>query len=263
MDIRSDQHAGPRDWNAPSYDRVADAQFRWGRNVLDRLELAGHERVLDAGCGTGRVTELLLQRLPHGRVLALDASPGMLQEAARRLAHAADRLELIRADLAQPLPIDGTVDAILSTATFHWIADHDALFRNLAAVLRPGGQLVVQCGGAGNIASVIDVLPPLPPPNDTWPNPWNFAAPEETHRRLEAAGFEDIHVWLNDEPTPLEPGEPLETFLATVILGAHLDRLPPDERPAYVKTVAARLPKPEIDYVRLNIIARRTASPTA
>ena len=247
----------PRDWNAPSYDRIADPQFTWGKTVLDRLHLEGDERVLDAGCGTGRVTELLLERLPRGSVVAVDASPSMLQEAARRLGHAGDRLELVCADLAQPLPIESPVDAILSTATFHWIKDHDALFRNLASVLRPGGQLVVQCGGAGNVASVVAAIPPSP---DGWPTPWNFAGPDETRRRLEDAGFEDIHVWLNDEPTPFEPGEPLETFLATVILGAHLDRLPPADRPAYVKTVASRLPKPEIDYVRLNIVARRRPS---
>ncbi|HEU5317844.1 MAG TPA: methyltransferase domain-containing protein [Chloroflexota bacterium] len=246
----------PRDWDGTTYDRVAHPHVAWGRNVLDWLELNGDERVLDAGCGSGRVTELLLERLPRGRVVAVDASPSMLEEAGRRLADVRDRVELVQADLAKPLSIDGTVDAVLSTATFHWVADHDALFRNLAAVLRPGGQLVAQCGGAGNIASVVAALPRAA---DGWRGPWNFARPEETRRRLEAAGFEDVRVWLHDEPTPLEPGEPLETFLATVILGAHLDRLPQQEREAYVKGVAARLPKPEIDYVRLNMVARRAA----
>jgi trans-aconitate 2-methyltransferase len=231
----------------------------WGRQVLDWLHLDGDERVLDAGCGTGRVTELLTERLPRGRVLAVDASPSMLEEAGRRLAHARGRVELLCADLARPLPVDGAVDAILSTATFHWIADHDALFRNLAAVLRPGGQLVAQCGGAGNIATVVAALPPAA---DGWGGPWTFADPEETRRRLEAAGFEQIHVWLKEEPTAVDAGEPLETFLATVVLGAHLDRLPASERDGFVKAVAARLPRPEIDYVRLNIVARRAGSLT-
>jgi trans-aconitate 2-methyltransferase len=244
----------PRDWNAPTYDRVANPHVTWGRGLLDWLDLVGDERVLDAGCGSGRVTELLLERLPRGRVVALDASPSMLEQARIRLAGAGDRVELLCADLAAPLPVAGTVDAILSTATFHWVADHDALFQHLAAVLRPGGQLVAQCGGAGNIASVVAALPPAA---DGWAGPWTFAGPEETRRRLERAGFEDVQVWLQDEPTPFEPGEPLETFLATVILGAHLDRLPPAERPGFVRAVAAGLPRPEVDYVRLNIVARR------
>ena len=241
-------------WNAAAYDRVSEPHVRWGSSVVDRLELAGDERVLDAGCGTGRVTEQLLARLPRGRVIGLDASPGMLAAAARRLAPYGARVALVGADLRHPLPLRAPVDAVLSTAAFHWIADHAALFRHLAAVLRPGGQLVAQCGGAGNIASVIEALRHA---GDGWTGPWTFATPEETRWRLEAAGFVDVETWLNAEPTPLEPGAPLELFLATVILGAHLDRLPEEQRAGFVKAVAARLPRPELDYVRLNIVARR------
>ena len=137
------------EWNAPAYDRVADPMTRWGAEVLERLPLEGDETVLDAGCGTGRVTELLLANLPRGRVIALDFSAAMLAEAGRRLATSGDRVSFVQADLAQPLPIDGPVDAVLSTATFHWVMDHDALFANLAAVMRPNGWLVAQCGGFG------------------------------------------------------------------------------------------------------------------
>ena len=249
----------PRDWDAQTYDLVADPQARWGQAVLDRLPLDGDERVLDAGCGSGRVTELLADRLPRGRVVALDGSPGMIETARRRLARFGDRIEFVLADLARPLPLDRPVDAVLSTATFHWIADHDALFANLAAVLQPGGRLVAQCGGAGNIASVQRVLAGL---GDGWLGPVHFASPMDTVRRLDLAGFVDIECWLSDEPTRLEPGEPFETFLRTVILGAHLDRLPEDEREPFVKAVARGLPEPVIDYVRLNILARRSSRPS-
>jgi len=139
--------------------------------VLDRLQLQGDERVLDAGCGSGRVTELLANRLPGGRVVALDGSPSMIDAARERLAPFGDRIEYVVADLGQALPIDGTVDAILSTATFHWVPDHDALFRNLAAVLRPGGWLVAQCGGYGNIESVKRALATI---GDGWLGPVHF-----------------------------------------------------------------------------------------
>ncbi|HTC86513.1 MAG TPA: methyltransferase domain-containing protein [Candidatus Acidoferrum sp.] len=248
------------DWDATTYDRIADPMTRWGSAVLGRLPLDGDELVLDAGCGSGRVTEALLARLPRGHVIALDGSPAMIDEARHRLSSAAGRVTFITADLLQPLPVEPPVDAILSTATFHWIPDHDTLFRNLAAVLRPGGWFVAQCGGAGNIETVLAAARLAMVEyglNPGWRGPWLFATPEETEGRLSAAGFTDIETWLNPEPTPLEPGEPLETYLATVILRDHLPRLPTADRAPFVHAVATRLPRPEIDYMRLNIVARR------
>jgi len=230
----------PRDWDAATYDRVADPQTRWGGVVLDRLPLAGDETVLDAGCGSGRVTEALAERLPRGQVVALDASMSMLDEARRRLARFGDRITYVVADLGRPvtLPADEPVDAILSTATFHWVPDHAALFRHLAAILRPGGRLVAQCGGAGNIASIRGILASV---GDGWLGESHFETPEDTADRLAAAGFVDIETWLQAEPTRLEPGEPLETFLRTVILGGHVARLLPGDRDAFVREVAARM----------------------
>ncbi|HZC33939.1 MAG TPA: methyltransferase domain-containing protein [Candidatus Bathyarchaeia archaeon] len=246
----------PRDWDAATYDRVSDPMTRWGTSVLDRLPLAGNEAVLDAGCGTGRVTEMLAERLPDGRVIALDASPSMIDEARVRLARFGDRVAFVVADLGRPLPLGSLtpVDAILSTATFHWVPDHDALFRSLAAVLRPRGRLVAQCGGAGNIASVQAVLATV---GDGWLGDAHFETPEATARRLAAAGFVDIEVWLQPEPTRFEPGEPFATYLRTVVLGSHVARLPPSERDEFVRSVVDRLGEPVIDYVRLNIVARR------
>jgi trans-aconitate 2-methyltransferase len=244
-----------RDWDARTYDRVADPQTAWGRVVLDRLPLAGDERVLDAGCGSGRVTELLAERLPSGRVVALDASASMIEAARDRLARFGDRIEFVVADLGEPLPLEEPVDAILSTATFHWVPDHEALFLNLAAVLRPGGWLVAQCGGAGNIASIRAVLATI---GDGWLGASHFETPQDTVQRLDSAGFVDIECWLTDEPTRFEAGEPFETFLRTVILGAHVQRLRESERDAFVHEVAIRLPEPVVDYVRLNITARRS-----
>ncbi len=244
----------PRDWDARTYDRVAHPMTRWGMAVLDRLPLTGGERVLDAGCGTGRVTERLAERLAEGRVIALDGSPAMIDGARRRLARFGDRIEYVVADLGRPLPIAEPVDAIASTATFHWVPDHDALFRNLAAVAKPGGRLVAQCGGAGNIASVLHVLATI---GDGWLGPAHFETPDDTERRLAAAGYVDIACWLSEETESFEGGEPFEAYLRTVVLGAHLERLPPTQRDAFVRAVADGLGQPVIDYVRLNITARR------
>ena len=246
----------PRDWDATTYDRVADPMTRWGSAVLDRLPLDGSETVLDAGCGTGRVTEQLATRLPDGRVIALDASPSMVAEAGRRLARFGDRIDYVVADVGRPfsLPGEGLADAILSTATFHWVPDHDALFRNLAAVVRPGGRLVAQCGGFGNIATVQAVLATI---GDGWLGDVHFETSEATAKRLAAAGFVDIETWLHPEPTTFEPGEPFTAYLRTVVLGSHLARLPANEHDAFVQAVVSGIGEPVIDYVRLNIVARR------
>ncbi len=241
----------PRDWDAASYQRVSAPQEAMGREVLARLELRGDERVLDAGCGTGRVTAALLERLPRGEIIAVDGSPAMVQETRERLGDAVDArvADLTELTLAPP------VDAILSTATFHWIADHDRLFARLYAALRPGGRLVAQCGGEGNIAAVRAAIDRVEEPALAgWAGPWNFSSPADAAGRLDAAGFHDVwtwrqHVWVAPDD--------LHEYLATVVLGSHLERLAPERRTPFVAAVAAELDAPGVDYVRLNLLARR------
>ena len=193
---------------------------RWGGSVAARLPLEGDELVLDAGCGTGRVTEAVLDRVPMGRVIALDGSARMLREARSRLGDGGGRLAFVVGDLRHALPVaPGTLDAIISTATFHWLPDHGALFGNLAAALRPGGRLEAQCGGAGNIASVVEALERVAP-GEAYPH--TFATAEEAAGRLEAAGFTEVETWLAEERTPFPSREELENFLATVVLWPQL-----------------------------------------
>ena len=242
------------EWNAVSYDKVADPQARWGAEVLERLPLDGDEAVLDAGCGTGRVTELLLARLPRGRVVALDASASMLEQARGRLARFGDQVSFVQADLGQPLPISEPVDAVLSTATFHWVPDHDALFANLASVLRPGGWLVAQCGGFGNVATLLRVATEIHP---GFHRVHNFQTAEATRARLARSGFDQVETWLSDAPTRFDTPDQFEAFLETVCLRTFIDELPAEGREPFVKAVAARMPDLTLDYVRLNITARR------
>ena len=232
-----------------AYDRLPIPMTRWGETVVGWLDLSGDERVLDAGCGTGKVTALLRERLPRGTVIALDGSRSMIAKAKERLGD--ERVEFVVADLRGPLPIDPPVEAILSTATFHWIADHGALFRHLAAIVRPGGQLAAQCGGEGNVASIGTALDDLGMEQRK-----HYAGPDATRARLEAAGFIDVEVWLHEEPTPL-PEADLEPYLEAICLGDHVQSMTTEERRSFVHDVASRMPGPVIDYVRLNIRARR------
>jgi trans-aconitate 2-methyltransferase len=246
-----------RTWDAGSYDRVGGPMTAMALAVLDRLELRGDEVVVDAGCGTGRVTEHLLERVPRGRVIAVDANPAMVEKARGVLG---DRAEVRHADLLE-LSLDEPVDAILSTATFHWVLDHERLFRQLFGVLRPGGQLAAQCGGAGNIVGLLRATDEVVGRAEWtgffegWSRPMRYATAEETAELVRAAGFTDVRCWL--QPHSVTPDEPLE-YLGSIPLGAHLDRLPAERRRAFVEEVAALLPDPvTVDYVRLNIDARR------
>ncbi|MGH8988643.1 MAG: class I SAM-dependent methyltransferase, partial [Acidimicrobiales bacterium] len=236
------------EWDGAEYDRIADPQARWGRIVLDRLALGGDETVLDAGCGSGRVTEALAERLPGGRVVALDASASMLAHAERRLAAHGTRIRYVRADLLALEPRllgdDAPVDAVLSTATFHWVTDHDRLFAALARVMRPGAQLVAQCGGEGTIDNVIRAVRSL---GVERAGTWLYATAEATAGRLARAGFADIRTWTHDEPTPFEPGAPLVDFLETVCLREHLATLPEPERRPFASRVAAAMGEPVLD----------------
>jgi trans-aconitate 2-methyltransferase len=230
-----------------------------GLAVLERLELRGDETVLDAGCASGRITEALIERLPDGHVIAVDASQSMVDAARKRLPNA----DVRRVDLLE-LELDEPVDAILSTATFHWILDHARLFARLRAALRPGGRLVAQCGGAGNIdvlrGHAYEVLSRerYAAAFEGFEPPWNYAGPDETRERLLAAGFASAECSL--QPAPKQPEHPRE-FLSDIVLGPHYQHLPADLREPFIDDVLAELGEPVVvDYVRLNIDASVSAS---
>jgi trans-aconitate 2-methyltransferase len=240
-------------WDASTYDRSSEPQQEWASDVLRRLEgIAPDATVLDIGCGTGRVTEALLALVPQGRVRALDASAEMVALARRRLG---DRAEVWRQDVLD-LDLEEPVDAIMSTATLHWVTDHDRLWARIARALRPGGMLEVQCGGQGNIDRVREVIEEVA--RETAPqlvgwSPWTFAGPEQTERRLQQAGFTAIRCWLQERPT--YPDD-VDAFVRTSILPAHLARLPAEQREPFAAAVVARVRLP-LDYVRLNVSAIR------
>ncbi|CAN5685397.1 class I SAM-dependent methyltransferase [soil metagenome] len=258
------------EWDAAAYFRLSNPHVVWGQPVLDRLPLNGDETVLDAGCGAGRVTADLLERLPNGRVIALDISANMLTEARQQLQpRFGDRVTFIQADL-QDFTLDEPVDAIFSTAAFHWVLDHPRLSSALLAALRPGGRLVAQCGGGPNIAAVLVRAAalmnsePYAPYFAGWPGPWEFASAEVTAKRLRDAGFVDIETSLEPKPTAMPNAGEYRDYLSTVVFGSHLDRLPDERlRREFVQTLTEQAASDDppflLDYWRLNIQCRRPA----
>ena len=139
-------------WDATTYETINEPQLAWAREIIARGAFRPGERVLDAGCGGGSVTKLLLETGVD--VIAVDADPAMVAKARETLP---DRVPVLQQSLLD-LELDAPVDAVFSCAVFHWINDHDTLFARLHAALRSGGRLVAQCGGHGNIAHVLEVV---------------------------------------------------------------------------------------------------------
>jgi trans-aconitate methyltransferase len=258
------------EWNAASYHKVSGPQTSWGRRVLERLEVSGSERVIDAGCGTGRLTGELMARLPRGRLIAIDRSWNMLLTARANLRpQFGPRISYVRVELPW-LPFNAWADLVFSTATFHWVRDHDALFENVLYALRRGGRLFAQCGGGPNLrhahalAERVMRRQPFAPHFSDWPGIWEFATPDLTANRLRRAGFEAVRTSLEPAPTTLSDEASYREFVTTVIYNPHLERLPGHLRGPFidaVTTLAAQDDPPyTLDYWRLNLEARR---PTA
>jgi len=253
------------DWDATEYHRLSDPQRSWGLRVLDRLAPAPGERILDVGCGTGRLTAELRAAVGNGRIAALDRSWTMMREARR---HLPQPVGVAQADAAA-LPFGSeTFDAVFSTATFHWVPDHPTLFAEIFRVLRPGGRLVSQAGGGPNLetlytrTSALARDPEFAPHFADWRDPWTFAGVDDTRARLVRAGFFDIEVWLESTPTPLPDASGYAAFVTTVCLRHQLHRLPEDKRASYVARLADMAAGDEppftLDYWRLNIDARKS-----
>jgi trans-aconitate methyltransferase len=256
----------PVEWDAEAYDRISDPQYNWGRTLLDSLSLRGNETVLDAGCGTGRLAEDLVNRLPNGKVIALDSSENMVGLARERLAKYGMRAEVLRADLAD-FQLPQPVDVIFSNAVFHWVPDHDALFRNLYRALKPGGRLCAQFGGEGNLQRLRGRLQELvkSPDYAVLFGPWNDGAHYEPEaasvERLRRAGFQQIQSGLHAAPVSFRNRETFALFIRKVNIHRYLAKLPPEHEQRFIDYLADQAagdqPPFTLDYVRLTITADR------
>lgn len=267
------QEPASREWNASVYHRVSDPQFEWGLKVLNRLQLRGDETVLDAGCGTGRLTAELLRRLPRGKVVAVDVSHNMLQTAEETLkAEFGERVTFVAADagnlLAERPELVASFDGIFSTAVFHWVLDHDRLFANLFQALRPGGWVHAQSGGGPNLERLLRRFTSLALSGKFEPylgharSPWTYASDTETAVRLRQAGFVNVETSMEAAPARLEDHNAFVEFVGSVILRSYLPMLPEpllrqDLLHDLARQAAQDTPPFELDYWRLNLRALR------
>ena len=254
-----------REWNSEVYHRLSAPQVSWGKKVLARLSLRGDEILLDAGCGTGRLTAELLDVLPHGYVVGVDLSQNMLNSAREHLVRFGDRVSLVSCDLLL-LPFEGMFDGIVSTAAFHWVLDHDRLFKNLRNVLKQGAWLEAQCGGGPNLvrlrdrANALAATPRFSRYFAGFHEPWLYQDAGGAAESLRRAGFLDIETSVESAPTLLESAEQYSEFVRNIIMRRHLENLPTEDlRNTFIDELTAQAANDDppflLDYWRLNLRA--------
>jgi len=266
--MTSEKHpSSDREWNSSAYHRLSGPQVSWGKKVLSRLRLRGDEVVLDAGCGTGRLTAELLDALPGGRVVGVDLSQNMLGSAREHLVpQFGTRVSLVACDLLH-LPFASNFDGIVSTAAFHWVLDHDRLFANLRQALVPAGWLEAQCGGGPNVmtlrkrANALGATAKYARFFTDFHEPWLFQNAEEAGQSLRRAGFVEVEASVEAAPTVLDSAEQYNEFVRNIILRRHLDNIPSEElRAEFMAELTQRAagddPPFSLDYWRLNLRGR-------
>lgn len=246
--------AAQQRWNPDRYARNARFVADLGAPLLDLLRPGAGERILDLGCGDGALTTRIAAA--GADVVGVDGSAEQV-EAARAAGLDARVMD------GQALTFDAEFDAVFSNAALHWMKRPDAVIAGMRRALKPGGRLVAEMGGEGNVATIANALMAALDRRDLDGKsafPWYFPGPAEYRQKLEAGGFDVGSIELIPRPTPL-PGDIsgwLETFGESFIL-----RLPEADRRAFMDEVVEAL-RPHLyspangwvaDYVRLRFTA--------
>lgn len=256
-------------WDAATYDKVTANLEEWATTIIKSRKWSGRETVLDAGCGSGRITKVL-SMVTNGSIYAVDNDPNMVIKAKNNL-HNIENVKVIQSDLIalDPAILPLRFNVVFSNAVLHWIHDHHKVFRNFHDLLNEkDGELLIQCGGFGNLQNVISVFNTVKDLSifkryfSDWKNPWNFAKPEVTYSILKELGYRDITTYLFDAPINFKDKESYLTYLKTVVLGPYLQYLPSEQlKNGFLKEIANHIENNcpqlvwKLDYVRLNILA--------
>lgn len=232
-------------WDAADYARHSRGQFGWAMSIIDRLNLRGNEAVLDVGCGDGKVSAEIAERVPSGSVLAIDNSPAMIELARHIWGSRAPRLTFAQCD-AQKLEVPGTFDLAFSNAAIHWMPDHHAVIAGLARVIRPGGRIFLSMGGRGTSSLVHAALARLSEAG-SWAtflagaaSPHHFRGPEDFEPQLDRAGFQLTRIELVHKPMRHADRTALTGWLRTTWM-TYTERCPPDRREAFLSELTDRI----------------------
>jgi len=254
-------------WNAEVYDRIGTPMRRWAQAVIDDLRLRGDETVLDAGCGSGSVTFDLLERLPRGRIYAVDSSPEMISKITQAIEQRGERRVVPVLASLTDFELPEPVDVVFSNAVLHWIPDDDALFGCLLRATKPGGRLRAQCGGGDNIARLMAATEAVERREPFAQYLGNaefrrYRTAEGAKEAMERARWTDTRASLFESPVRFDNHDDASLYLRTIILQRHVAALPDEHQEPFLRAVidetVRRFGEPfTADYVRLDLWATR------
>ncbi len=232
-------------WNAADYAANSVVQQSWARELIAKLKLRGDEHILDVGCGDGKVTAEIARAVPRGSVTGTDASPEMIAFACKTFpAKKHPNLEFHVMD-ARKIKFTQPFDLIFSNAALHWVDDHRAILRGAALVLKPGGRLVVSCGGKGNAQDVFVALRPeirLKRWREFFrrmPTPYFFYAPGDYEKWLPKFGFQIKALKLAPKDAMYPGAEGFATWLRTTWI-PYVQCVPENLREDFIAAVTHR-----------------------
>jgi len=230
-------------WDPADYQKSSSAQYDWAMAIIAGLQLNGEERILDIGCGDGRITARLAGLVPNGAVLGIDLSPEMVRFAAGKYA-SRPNLSFQEGDASQ-LRFAGQFDLVVSFACLHWVEDHLPVLKGVRESLVPGGRFVMQCGGRGNAARILDITgeiagsPPWREHFSGFSFPYHFYGPEEYLIWLAEAGLLPRRVELMPKDMVHQGQAGLEGIIRNTWL-PYTERLPAHLRDGFVQQIAKR-----------------------
>ena len=224
-------------WNASDYAQSSSLQQQWARELIARLGLRRGQRVLDIGCGDGKVTAEIAASA--GFVLGVDNSPEMI--ALAKHSFPADNLRFQLAD-ASDLPFDHEFDIIFSNATLHWVKDHRPVLAGIARSLAAGGRILLQMGGKGNASGVVAAMdsvrtrPQWSQYFEQFTFPYGFYGPEEYQEWLDEAGLPACKASLVTKDARHPTHAAFAGWLRTTWL-PYTQRVPADQRETFIEEV--------------------------
>ena len=256
-------------WDAQTYDKISsNVQLEWGRKLLEKKRWIGREIVMDAGAGSGNLTKVLADKVPNGRVYAVDADSNMVEQAKSNLS-GCKNVQVIHSSM-ENVNLPAKVDVIFSNSALHWILAQEGVFSHFWQLLKPrvGGELLIECGGHGNMERAISIILTTSQSDQfkehfvNWKQSWYFPKPDETERLLHRAKFKDIQVNLSKLTTTFSDRESFANFIKTVMTKPFLGYLPDAQDKdefldAFLNEFDHLVGAWSLDFMRLRIFAKK------